>query len=91
MKKYIALTLAVVVTLCLWGCGRREPEPTPSTQTPDTTTNSEQPTDITPDPTMDTNIPDPTMDTNIPDPTVDSNSTEDGSLIDDITEMTKGG
>ena len=33
-------------------------------------------------------LPDPTSGTNIPDPTVNDNSTENGSLIDDITEMT---
>ena len=32
-------------------------------------------------------MPDPTSGTNIPDPTVNENSTENGSLIDGVTDM----
>lgn len=80
MKKLIALTLAVAATLSFWGCRKKDPNPTTDTQ-PSTTTAPAD--DITV-------LPDPSVETNIPDPTVDSNSTENGSLIDDITEMTEG-
>ena len=82
MKKYIALALAAITAACLWGCGRRQPDTTTDTQAPVTTIPTES-TTLT--------APDPTVATNIPDPTVYSNTTENGSVIDDITDMTKGG
>ena len=82
MKKYIAFGLAAFTALCLWACGRKDPEPSTDMQSP-TNAPTQTPTS-TPD-----IVPDPTMDTNIPDPTVDSNSTENGSLSDDISDMTK--
>ncbi len=82
MKKLITLTLAAAAVLCLWGCGRKDPAPETETNAPATTAPTQAPT---------VTMPDPTVETNIPDPTVDSNSTENGSLIDDITEMTNGG
>ena len=78
MKRYIAAFLALSVTVCLWGCGRRQPEPT---------TGANDTADTAPT-TPSVTVTIPTIDENIPDPTVDSNSTENGSLIDDITEMT---
>ena len=75
MKKYITLALAAALALTLCACGRKDKTPTTDTQVTNDTL---------------TTLPDVTMDTNIPDPTVDSNSTENGSLIDDITDMTGG-
>jgi PBP1b-binding outer membrane lipoprotein LpoB len=72
MKKYIAMALAAAIALSLCACGRKDKNPTDDTKVTDDTL---------------VTIPDPTLDTNIPDPTVDSNSTENGSLIDDITDM----
>lgn len=73
MKKYITIVLAAAIALTLCACGRNDNTPTHGTEMPT-------------GPSV--TVPDPTMDTNIPDPTVDSNSTENGSLIDDITDMT---
>ena len=81
MKKIGILLMALALTVCFFGCGEKD---TPAT-TPSTSTNTEPSSTVIP------TMPDPTMDSNIPDPTVDSNSTENGSVLDDMTTPDNNG
>lgn len=80
MKKFCALTLALVLAVPLCACSRRKDD-TPTETLPPVTTEQTTLPPVTTEPatTAPTVIPDmPELDTNIPDPTVDSNSTDDG-------------
>ena len=76
MKKLCIITLALVLTLSLAACGRKDKPNTPSTTVP-TTENSILPSM---DPTTATNVPDPDVEGAVPDGT-------DGldGMMDDIT------
>lgn len=77
MKKFGMIAMALILTLSLCACGRRNnSEPTTPTvpKQPTTAPTAAPTTAPTTEPTVMPDLPD--MDTNIPDPTVDSNSTD---------------
>lgn len=82
MKKIGILLTVLALTFCFFGCGEKD---MPATTPTDNIGTEPIPTVVPTSP-----ITDPTMDTNIPDPTVDSNSTENGSVLDDMTTPDNG-
>lgn len=77
MKKFGMIAMALILTLSLCACRRRDPSETttPTTTQPTTAPTTAPATAPTTEPTVMPDLPD--MDTNIPDPTVDSNSTDE--------------
>lgn len=73
MKKFSIIALALVLTLSLAACGKKNNETTTPTTTQPSTDMTVFP-DI--DPTFETNIPDPNVDTSMPMYTDGTNSTD---------------
>ncbi len=82
MKKYAIIALALMLSLCLAACGRRNEPTTASTARPSTA-----PTIMTTMPTV-TNIPDPTVDSNSN--TMTDNTIDSTGATDTTGAMTRG-
>lgn len=87
MKKFAIIALALVMTLCLAACGRRNNNETSAPTTTASTTDTIIPNM---DPTIATNIPDPSVDTSMPMFTDGTEDTTGTNSTGSMTEGTKG-